>query len=201
MSQDSPSFEEVKHKIVAARLAKLAGGQKKFRSTYNEKTAREFQPAFDFCIDKMENNCVRYTDFYQLSPNTLHKKMCDGLKWLCENGDEESQIKYRALRARCRFRMGIGADEGVYIVLSPSVNNLNMLKGVPKPAVNSEWKEQFHAWIENPGAGSMLNLENLNLSQDDKEMVERLIEQLNEGKLPAERMLLRVSLNQIRIHR
>ena len=193
------TFEEMQRQIVEKNLQKLSMRKGKFRSTYNEKTAFEFRPAFDYCIAENKDNLVLYTDYYQISPLTLHKKMNDALKWLVENLSDEESAPYKILRSRCRIVMSDEATEGIFIRLHAGPGN--MLRGTPVPTVNTQWREQFFAWLENPGAGPMLNLENLNISLDDKAMVEKTIEDINIGKPPEACMIAKISLNQIRIHR
>jgi len=194
----TPIEKEVALKLVEHSLRthqyKVAQGRAK-RSTYTEKNALEFQRFFDDAIDNMKDVCIPYTEYYTNTPSTLYRKILDGLKWLMENGEEESQKRYRIYRARVKCSFSDNATEGIWL------RQFAMSQGnVTKTNVThaATWKDAFTNWLEQ-GAVGIFDMNGLNLSVDDKTMVETIIDECNKTRDPSNRMVCRVTLESIRV--
>jgi len=108
------------HTIVADALKKqfTAKAGVQFRSTYTQKNADLFQHYFDEVIELQKDVCVPYVKYFQITPQTLYKKLIDSIRFLMEQGDdEEIKNKYRILRSRITFRYSDNAEEGIWIKL------------------------------------------------------------------------------------
>jgi len=189
-------FKLAAEKIVAEQLRKTFGRGSRPRSTYTQSNVDQFLPYIDKFIEEMKDVCVPYIEFYQISPMTLYKKLCDAFKYLCDNSDE---TKYKIARSRCKMQLSSEASEGVWIrLINRSVQPRNV--SMPSTVSSSDWKDLLITWL-GEGTNQMFYIENLNLSLDDKEMVEHLLSEANNSLEGSSKMSWKITFNMIRIMR
>lgn len=77
------------------------------RSTYTLANATLFQPFFDKVISSNQPQALPWTCIH-VRPKTLYVKVCDALKWLCENGTDADRMKYLMLKASFKLEPNEG---------------------------------------------------------------------------------------------
>lgn len=184
--------------IVAAQLKKqFAKRGVQFRSTYTQKNADEFQHYFDEVLELQKDVCVPYVEYFQITPQTLYKKLIDSIRFLMEQGDdEEIKQKYCILRSRISFQYSDKPDEGIWIKFksSPTKPRGHVVETLDR----ASWKEALFHWVE-AGCVGVFDIDGLNLSVDDKSMVENLVEDTNQNRTSVDKLVCRVTLTSIRI--
>jgi len=172
---DWPSLLKYYEALFEKAMLRRADLNKK-RSTMTEAAALLFQIYYDHALEEMKKESpsnIRISNTtYRYTVSTLHRTLCDGLKWHTEyQPDENLRNNYRILRTRIAFVM---TEDGVEISFRSQAKYLGKSVAykdtIEDTKLISNWKEQFFNWLNEP-VGTFA-LKNLALEPSDIQLVE-----------------------------
>lgn len=171
--------DSLKLDLVSKSLAKDIARRNR-RSTLTQGNAEMFREAYEEVNKTGREVCIRYVDYFQITPHTLYKKMVDGLAWLSMY-DEEKE-KWALFRNKVKFHMSDDPTQGIIIRPRDQMIRKKSVTFVEPPS-NAEWQTALHTWLNNSPDGQPFLMKNLNLSIDQKTYIEKLFEGVNENRV------------------
>ena len=208
-----PDDEELK-KLAAQRYSEkyskqfdaLAGNLTGPRSTLTRKVAETFRRYYEL-FEKEGHACVPYTAFIHNSPQTLYKKVSDGMKWFIMYGTDEEKTFYARIKGKAKLSFG-SADQGI-LITCVAVGSIPQQRD---PVVKREAevapgytkvKEDIGIWMSaSERAADDLYDKTCNITEEEKRELVTFIEGMNQARKNAgvvEDLRYIVTLNRVRI--
>lgn len=159
--------------IIVGKLKRrdLIASPKVRRSSYNAANAETIKPILDKLLNDPKDVFVP-CDGTGYAANTLYVKLNDGLKWLMDNDDKDSNT-YRLLRTQICIRK---LTEGCLIYFKEGLRKLRQQDLKVKEleiATNDsiKWRHDILTWLQSARDGEIFSRENIAISEDDKRWV------------------------------
>lgn len=139
---------------------------------YRERFGKEVKKAVDAIITDGKNRVYKYSDFKNISKNSLYLRISQSFLYLVDNLDEPPDFKYDKYRELITLRK---YPDGVHLELIPPLDKEPEVSSeiVPQPA--REWKSKLEDFIANGKINQKLSIKDINLDHEDIEEAKMML--------------------------